>query len=94
MAHVNRKEYWFIFTALAVLTALEVGIVYIPGVAKAALVSALIALAVVKAGLVGLFFMHLRYETAVLKATVIIPLMVPAFYAVVLIGEASWRLLP
>lgn len=93
MAHVNRKEYWVIFGALAVLTALEVGVVYVPGIGKGLLVSALILLAIGKAALVALFYMHLKHETRVLKLTVAIPMAVPAVYAVVLILEGAWRYL-
>ena len=94
MSHVNRKEYWVIFAALFVLTVLEVGITYVPGVAKPLMLSALIAMAVAKAALVGLFYMHLKHETRILKLTVAIPLATPAVYALVLIGEAAWRLAP
>ncbi len=93
MAHVNRKEYFVIFVLLFVLTILEVGLAYVPGIAKPLMVSGLILLAVVKATLVGLFYMHLKHETRVLKLTVLIPMLTPAVYAVVLIAEASWRML-
>ena len=91
--HVNRKQYWVIFVYLLVLTVLEVGIVYIPGINKVLLVSALILLAITKATLVGLFYMHLKHETKILKLTVAIPMASPALYAFVLIAEAGWRLL-
>jgi cytochrome c oxidase subunit 4 len=90
--HVSRKEYWFIFSALAALTALEVGVVYMPGVGKGLVVSALVLMALAKAALVGLFFMHLKHETPVLRSTVIVPLAMPFLYALVLILEAAWRL--
>ena len=54
--HVDRKEYWFIFGMLSMLTALEVAVVYVPGIAKGLLISALTLMALAKAGLVGLFF--------------------------------------
>ena len=93
MAHVDRKQYWLIFVVLGVLTALEVGVVYIPGIGKGLLISALVLLALVKASLVGFYYMHLNHETMELKLTVAIPMMIPMFYALVLIVEASWRLL-
>ena len=94
MAHVDRKQYWKIFAALAVMTALEVGVVYIPGLATGLLLTALFGLAISKATLVGLFYMHLTHETATLKMTVAIPMSLPVFYAMVLMGDAAWRLLP
>jgi cytochrome c oxidase subunit 4 len=92
-AHVNRKEYWVIFTALFLLTVLEVGVVYM-GIPKTPLFIALAGLALVKASLVGLFFMHLKHETRILKLSVAIPMSIPAFYAVILIAEGAWRRLP
>jgi caa(3)-type oxidase subunit IV len=93
MAHVDRKQYMKIFGALIVLTALEVGVVYMPGVPRAAMIVALIGMALTKAALVGLQFMHLSHETRWMKLTVILPFCAPALYAVVLISEAAWRLL-
>lgn len=91
--HVDRKQYLQIFAALFVLTALEVGIVYIPGIGKVALGSALILMALGKAWLVMWFFMHLGHETKVMRSTVVIPFAFPAIYAAALIADAAWRLL-
>ena len=55
---------------------------------------ALSGLALVKASCVGLFFMHLKYETKILRRSVAIPMSIPAFYALVLIAEGAWRRLP
>ena len=90
--HVSKKEYWVIFVVLAVLTVLEVGMVQVPGIGKMALIIGLVLMALAKAGLVGLFFMHLKHETTVVRWGVFIPLSVPFFYALVLVTEAAWRL--
>ena len=92
-AHANRKQYFQIFVALAVLTALEVGLVK-TGVAKTPMISGLVGLAGVKAALVAWFFMHLGHERRALRYTVAIPLLVPPIYAMVLIAESAWRMLP
>jgi len=92
MAHVDRKEYWRIFVYLTVLTILEVGIVYIP-MGNAAMILGLCGLAVVKAGLVGAFFMHLKHDTPFLQWTIAIPMGLPVFYAVVLCMDGIWRML-
>jgi caa(3)-type oxidase subunit IV len=68
-SHVNRKEYWTIFVVLFVLTILEVAVVYM-GVPKTPLFIALTGLALVKATCVGLFFMHLKYESSILRRSV------------------------
>ena len=91
-ASKNRRQYWYIWLYLLVLTFVEVGVASVPGLAWSLVVSALVLLAVVKAALVGLFYMHLVHETNVLKWTVAIPMAVPVLYAVVLIAEARWRL--
>jgi len=91
MAHIDRKQYFVIFAVLAVLTALELGVVKMPGIGRTPMFLALIALAVTKAAVVGLYYMHLKYETKVLKLTIAIPLATPAFYAVILISESAWR---
>ena len=46
----------------------------------------------VVAAIVGLFYMHLKHETRILKLTVAIPMATPMVYALVLIAEAAWRL--
>jgi cytochrome c oxidase subunit 4 len=47
-----------VFAALAALTAVEIGVTYLP-LPRAAI---LVPLALVKAGLVALFYMHLKYD--------------------------------
>jgi len=91
MAHVNRKQYMVIFLVLFVLTVLELAVVKMPGIGRTNMIIALIALAVTKAAFVGLYYMHLKYETKILKLTIAIPLATPAFYALILIAEAAWR---
>ena len=93
MSHINRKEYWVIFFVLAILTALEVGVVDVP-MGKTLIITALIGLAVVKAAIVALFYMHLNHDTKIMKLSIALPLSIPAVYAVVLIMDAQMRLLP
>ena len=84
------REYLAIFFALFVLTVLEVGVAYVHG-HKRQVVAALFGLALVKVACVALFFMHLKWETRVLRGIVVIPLALPVLYALVLITEAVWR---
>lgn len=89
----NRKEYWVIFVLLLVLTLLEVVIAQPAlGISKTPMRLGLVGMALAKAVLVALFYMHLKHETRILRYTVAIPLATPALYAVVLISEAAWRL--
>jgi cytochrome c oxidase subunit 4 len=91
--HVNRKEYLVVFAVLTVLTALEIGVAQAQ-IPKGLMITGLVGLAVTKAAIVGLFFMHLKHETRYLKASVAIPMSLPALYAFVLIAEGAWRRLP
>jgi caa(3)-type oxidase subunit IV len=84
------RQYLVVFGVLAVLTALEVGVAYVQG-HRNAVVAALFGLALVKAACVALFFMHLKWETRVLRMVVVLPLTLPVLYAFVLIAEGIWR---
>jgi cytochrome c oxidase subunit 4 len=69
-AHPN---YIGIFIGLAVLTALELTVAFLPW-SKRTLILMLIGLAVWKALLVALYFMHLRFERGRLRLLAIAPL--------------------
>jgi caa(3)-type oxidase subunit IV len=84
------KLYLIVFLILALLTALEVGVASVHG-SRNAVVVALFGLALVKAASVALFYMHLKWETRLLRGLFLIPLALPVFYALVLITEAAWR---
>jgi cytochrome c oxidase subunit IV len=88
----HRREYWVIFAWLTALTVLEVGVAYLE-ISKGLMVSALVLLALAKATLVALFYMHLKHETKIFRRTIFYCLGIPVFYAFVLIAEAGWRML-
>ncbi|ABS27063.1 cytochrome C oxidase subunit IV family protein [Anaeromyxobacter sp. Fw109-5] len=88
---VHRRQYVVVFVVLGVLTLVELGVARTPGIARAAVVLALVSLAVAKAALIALFYMHLRFETRILRLTVLGPLLAPAAYGVILIAERAWR---
>jgi caa(3)-type oxidase subunit IV len=88
---MSRRGYLAVFALLAVLTAAEIGVVYVPGIAHGLLVAALVLMALAKAALVLMYFMHLGHETRGLQLTVLAPFALPALFAAVLIGEAAWR---
>jgi cytochrome c oxidase subunit 4 len=69
-AHPN---YIGIFVGLAVLTALELTVAFLPW-PKRTLILLLIGLAVWKAVMVALYFMHLRFERSRLRILAIAPL--------------------
>jgi cytochrome c oxidase subunit 4 len=89
----HRAQYVVVFVILGVLTLVELGVARTPGIARPAVIVALIALAIAKAALIALFYMHLRFETGILRLTVLGPLVAPAVYGVVLIAEAGAKVL-
>ena len=86
----SKKEYYVIFVVLTVLTGIEVGIKYL-SISRSAMITGLVGLALSKAVCVALFYMHLKSEKKALKLVVGIPMLFPAFYAVVLIIESIAR---
>ena len=86
-------QYVVVFGVLSVLTLVELGVATTTGIARTAVVVALVSLAVAKAALIALFYMHLRFETGILRLTVLGPLVAPAVYGIVLIAEAGVRTL-
>lgn len=90
----DRKEYVRIWAILGALTVLEVGVAYTQDyVGKTALVIALVGLALTKAAIVAMFFMHLKHETSNMRFTVAFPMAFPALYALILIAEGIYRAL-
>lgn len=64
--HPTELQYWVVFVALAVLTAVEVAWSYL-GLSGPALVLPLIAMMVVKFLLVGGAFMHLWFDLKIIN---------------------------
>ena len=82
-AHPN---YMGVFLGLAVLTAVELGVAFLPW-AKTTLIILLLMLALWKALMVALYFMHLRYETRRLRILAIAPLPLAVILVVAVIQE-------
>jgi cytochrome c oxidase subunit 4 len=87
----HRAQYVVVFAILGLLTLVELGVARTGGIPRAAALVAFVALALAKAALIALFYMHLRFETGILRATVLAPLLAPAAYGVILIAEAAAR---
>jgi cytochrome c oxidase subunit IV len=91
MAGTEHKEpnYMGVFWALLILTLAEVGIFYLH-LPRMAMVVSLIALALVKAGLVAAYFMHLRFENRTLALIVVSPLLLSAVIIIGLTPDARF----
>ena len=68
-----QPKYMMVFFALAVLTAVELGVAFL-GFSDTVTLLILLALAIWKAMLVALYYMHLRYEPRRLHVMVLVPL--------------------
>jgi cytochrome c oxidase subunit 4 len=77
-----------VFYALAVLTAVEIGIIYVP-IAKVAIAVMLVILALAKAALVAMYFMHLKYEKRVLGIIAMTPLILCTLLIIALLPDLT-----
>jgi cytochrome c oxidase subunit 4 len=75
-AHGTVATYVRIAVVLTVLTAIEVATLYTPGIPHAVLVISLLAMSLVKFALVVGFYMHLRYDSPILRALFVGPLLI------------------
>lgn len=64
--HVPTSQYLKIAGILAVITAIEFGIVYVPGALRAVVVPVLFVLSALKFGMVAAYFMHLKFDRRML----------------------------
>ncbi len=88
--HAKHPPYMWIFFALAVLTALELMIAFFQSWPKMAVILILVGLAVWKALLVALYYMHLRFEPNRLRILVIVPLPLVVILILAVITEYVW----
>ena len=86
MAEHTHPNYMKIFWILAVLTVIEIGVVFLP-IPKLAIAVLLCALAVIKAAYVAMYFMHLKLETRTLGLIAITPLVIATLLVFVLLPD-------
>jgi len=61
--HPSPRKYVNVAIILAILTAIEVAASYITGLSETTLIVTLMLLALVKFAMVGLYFMHLKFDS-------------------------------
>jgi cytochrome c oxidase subunit IV len=88
-ARHSHPNYIGIWVALAVLTALELGVAFLDW-SKTTLILILLGLAVWKALLVALYYMHLRFEPNRLRILAIAPLPLAVILVTAVITEYFW----
>jgi caa(3)-type oxidase subunit IV len=86
----KHPNYMAVFFALAILTAIEVVIAQ-AGLPHGMMVTALIALALIKAGLVAQVFMHLKYDAKILSIIAYIPLVIASILLTMLSLEWAFQ---
>jgi len=87
-AHPN---YMGVFYWLLALTIVEVAVPFLVTV-QIPKVFLLVSLAIGKAGLVALYFMHLRFEVRTLGIIALTPMILCVFLLFMLVPDSAWRL--
>lgn len=90
MSEHVRPNYMLIWAYLFVLTVIEVAAAFLSGIPKHWLIVILVVLAVVKAFLVAMYFMHLKFEAWRLRLIFLIPLPLAAILVLATITEQLW----
>jgi cytochrome c oxidase subunit IV len=86
MAEHKHPNYMAIFYYLAILTAVELAIIFMP-IPKVLIAIGLCVLAVWKATLVAMYFMHLKLETRTLGLIAVTPLAIATLLVFVLLPD-------
>ena len=81
-------NYMTVFWWLFALTIIEIGVIFM-GLPKLVLVISLISLALAKASLVAMYFMHLRFERLTLGLIAITPLVLGTLLIFILAPDHS-----
>jgi caa(3)-type oxidase subunit IV len=86
----SHPNYTLVFLWLVALLAVGVGVSFVPGAHALALV-VIFAAAFAKALLVALNFMHLRFESGLIYAIALIPVVFVAILAIALFPDFVWH---
>jgi cytochrome c oxidase subunit IV len=85
MSETTHQEtnYMAVFWWLLLLTVLEIAVIYVP-IVRIAVIVLLVAMAVSKATLVALYFMHLKFEKRTLAIIALSPFVLCVFLILML----------
>ena len=87
----EEPNYMAIFWWLLGLTIAELAVAYM-GLPKALMIASLVGLAIAKAALVAMYFMHLRFERRTLGLIALTPPLLLVMFVLVTYPDAAWRL--
>ena len=86
----DEPNYMGVFWWLLALTLLELGVIYVP-IHRMAILVLLVVLAVTKAVLVALYFMHLKFERLTLALIALSPFVLCVFLILMLLPDIHPR---
>ena len=86
----DEPNYMGVFWWLLVLTLLELGVIYMP-VHRLGILALLVVLAITKAALVALYFMHLKFERLTLGLIALSPFVLCIFLILMLLPDINPR---
>jgi cytochrome c oxidase subunit 4 len=86
----RHPNYYGVWLALFVLTAIEVGVAFLSHLPRTFLILALVFLAVWKALLVAMYYMHLRFERLRLIILAAVPLPLAFILVLAVLTEYVW----
>jgi cytochrome c oxidase subunit IV len=86
----DEPNYMGVFWWLLALTLLELGVIYVP-IHRMAILVLLVVLAVTKAVLVALYFMHLKFERRTLGLIALSPFVLCVFLILMLLPDIHPR---
>jgi cytochrome c oxidase subunit 4 len=87
--HATVRTYIVVAVVLAIITAIEVATLYVPGIPNSLLVMSLLVMSAIKFALVVGFFMHLRYDHNIMRSFFIGPLVLAILIIVALMALFS-----
>jgi cytochrome c oxidase subunit IV len=82
----NEPNYMGVFWWLLALTLLELGVIYMP-IHRMGILALLVVLAISKAALVALYFMHLKFERLTLGLIALSPFVLCVFLILMLLPD-------
>ncbi|HVH91675.1 MAG TPA: cytochrome C oxidase subunit IV family protein [Candidatus Acidoferrum sp.] len=86
----DEPNYMGVFWWLLALTLLELGVIYVP-IHRMGILALLVVLAISKAALVALYFMHLKFERLTLALIALSPFVLCVFLILMLLPDIHPR---
>lgn len=87
VAEHKAPNYYLIWLILFVLTLAEVGVAFVSSMPKQVLILVLLAMAIWKAVLVAMYYMHLKFEPRTLWVMVLAPFPLAVILIVIVLSE-------